>query len=552
MFSPAAPGRFNVINHEKIQSVATGLTAELGGGHELSLNYFFARSDTLSVIQADRINLQIPTSSPYYPGNGIVPTVPFLDDTMPVTLANADAAFLGNRVNNVINKASRITANLEGNVLGFDYQLYGLRSHQFTDYRQHGWNSSVLDGLSGVNGAPYINPFGPQSPEGQAFIDGNEVYDTTRTAEGALWDAGLTLQRDLFSLPAGAVKSAFAFEYSHETINFEQLPLASMLFNVTPVANASSEGQRDVYSVTGEVVIPVMDNLEIDASGRFDHYGDAGGTANPKVQVTYDVTPNINLHASFNKGFRAPTLYQTTRPDGFGFTTQNAANFDPVLCPNGAPDGGAGASFNFDCAGQYATLTGANPDLEPEKSRAYAAGVRIKIPDDVSQFGSIILSADFWDYHVDNVIATIPTNAIFANLDKPEFADFIIRCNETDPSLYPQTFGCGLSGAPANRIAFVEAFEQNLGVVNTNGIDVSLLWSAETDVGRFSINYHGAITTKYEAQQYAGSPFVSSLGKHTNGAFFGFPVFNYQHFLSFMYDRDQFHLQMQQRYKKRL
>ena len=41
------------------------------------------------------------------------------------------------------------------------------------------------------------------------------------------------------------------------------------------------------------------------------------------------------LRGSFNKGFRAPTLYEIYQPQALTFTTDNYD--DPTLCPGGTP-----------------------------------------------------------------------------------------------------------------------------------------------------------------------------------------------------------------------
>ena len=51
---------------------------------------------------------------------------------------------------------------------------------------------------------------------------------------------------------------------------------------------------------------------------------------------------NLLLRASYNQGFRAPTLYDIYSPNSITFTAD--AWDDPLLCPNGVPVAGADAS----------------------------------------------------------------------------------------------------------------------------------------------------------------------------------------------------------------
>ena len=51
---------------------------------------------------------------------------------------------------------------------------------------------------------------------------------------------------------------------------------------------------------------------------------------------------NLLLRASYNQGFRAPTLYDIYSPNSITFTAD--AWDDPVLCPGGTAVTGADAS----------------------------------------------------------------------------------------------------------------------------------------------------------------------------------------------------------------
>ncbi len=56
--------------------------------------------------------------------------------------------------------------------------------------------------MRGINGAPYLNPFGPQTPEAQAFLLANSVDGVLQTGEGTLSSLTGVASRQFGSLPA--------------------------------------------------------------------------------------------------------------------------------------------------------------------------------------------------------------------------------------------------------------------------------------------------------------------------------------------------------------
>jgi outer membrane receptor protein involved in Fe transport len=83
--------------------------------------------------------------------------------------------------------------------------------------------------------------------------------------------------------------------------------------------------------------------LSLTPSGRYDHNSQAGGSANPRVQLTADATPWMKFSASAARSFRAPTIDDLY----FVFT-----GVPPFISP-----------FN------------GNPNLRPERAWTYDAGV---------------------------------------------------------------------------------------------------------------------------------------------------------------------------------
>ena len=538
---------FITLSGEDQQSLVTNVTAKVFDDHVFTAQYFHSWSEIFNQFGAGRRSEVIPVASPYYPGGGTIPAIPGQDLTADVMTQNAQIGYRKERTNKINDWANRFLASLEGDFGNTNYELWAMHSESETEIANQLYDISINDGVPGLNGAPFINPFvgfDEQTPEAQAFIESTDLgVVTNRFGQSELTSAGLTISGDAFSLAAGSALYAVAVEYQDESIFLEELPVR--LLAGQSVA-AYENGQRDVWSLTGELLIPVTDSFEINASVRYDDYSDAGDTTNPKLLLSWDVSDVVNLHASFNTGFRAPTLYDVFRQRSFGFTSENPIQADPERCDTSVdpfvPLFPAEDDFFDVCRGQYSTLRGGNANLEPEESTAFVVGVDLRFPVGNGQLG---IRLDYWDYEVDNVIGPIDVIAIFEDLDK--FGGLIIRCNDLDPADLDLTLTCEDDPNGPNRIGAIEQFLQNLGTIRTSGYDVKLSWDSQVGNGLdLGISFNATIVDEYVQQRYAGDGLNSRAGTFlgTQG-----PVFEYQHYLAATLGKDKWRVRLQHRYK---
>jgi iron complex outermembrane recepter protein len=265
---------------------------------------------------------------------------------------------------------------------------------------------------------------------------------------------------------------------------------------------------------------------------RYDHYDDFGGTTNPKLLLTWEAIDGVlNVHGSYNTGFRAPTLFELYRPQTIGFLATR--HNDPVLCPNGVANTAAGAIAIRDCNRQFNSLTGANPDLEPVESDAFTAGV------DWNVVHGLVLGLDYWEYQVDKTVGVLASGAIFGDLGR--FGSSVVRCSQVAPALFTQ-MGC-VAGTPGDPIAYVDQGLANIGEIKTSGIDVSLNWSHDIGPGTVSFDYRGTYVDAYEFQRFPGDPFISKLGVFVDGA----PIVRYSHYATLAWDQGPWGAQLQNR-----
>ncbi len=149
-------------------------------------------------------------------------------------------------------------------------------------------------------------------------------------------------------------------------------------------------GSRDVYSVFGELALPLFDSdtlgsAELQAAVRYEDFGDGINTTDPKFAVLWQPIDTLSLRASWGQAFVAPSLGQLGGPVVFGL--QNI----PDRIAKGASDPG----------GFLQTPIPSNANLVPETSENFNIGFSWELIEDLT------LSADYWDFDfTDRLVVT--------------------------------------------------------------------------------------------------------------------------------------------------
>ena len=214
-----------------------------------------------------------------------------------------------------------------------------------------------------------------------------------------LWQAQATLAKSFFELPGGPLQVAVGVAYRHEAIDN---PSANAPNNDAPSERYYSinavgvEGSRNVKSAFFEVDAPVIDMLELKASGRYDKYSSGQKNFSPKFEAQFKPIRAIKLRGTYSRGFRIPSFNEAYGLPTTGYIT---TSIDPNTAAGAAFIAAHGNNAYSTQSYSYGLTATGNPSLKPEKSRAFTAGVVFEPTSRLS------FTVDYWNIHIKNLIS---------------------------------------------------------------------------------------------------------------------------------------------------
>ncbi len=490
----------------------------------VSLEYLQANNKLSTTISPTPLTgLTMSPGSPYYPGAGAVPANPAIDPTKDISLGWRQST-VGGRASEFKNDTNRWMLAWDGSYKGWDYNVTALQSKaDVTQNFTGGYVNSTMirNGLNGVGGAPYLNPFGAQTAAGQDYLMSSQVLGQVQNADGTLKDLTAVVSGEVTKLPAGPMMLAVGVEFMKDTADYtNNFALIRQAASSGLELTEDSNGSRRDNAVYAELNVPIVKTVEMNLALRYDDYSDFGSTWNPKISLRWQPTQQVLVRGSYNTGFRAPTLYDAYAPNSITYTAQNYD--DPLLCPGGVVNNAAGGVESRDCGQQFQQQQGGNLKLKPETSKAWTIGVLFQPTQ------AWTLGVDYWNYNVAESISVIGEDVIFG--DPTKYAANFVRCGALSPEDAAKLAATCGGGASPNTLAYIVNGTTNLGNYKTSGLDLQAGWqSAASDWGRFNVNYRGTYVMTYEYQLEQGGEFFNNNGVYFNGN----PVARYRQMLAF-------------------
>ncbi len=493
----------------------------LGADNTFSLEYFWARNTvSTSVAPTPLTGLPLTNASPYYPGGstGVPITNTNLNGNLPISVGWRTVE-AGPRQSEFDNTTQRILGTLDGAVLGWNYALNGYYSSSQVDNNFTGGyvnRTRVIDGLAGRNGAPFLNPFGPQTSAGAAYLNSVKVLGQVQDISGDLWGANLVVNKEIVNLPAGPMGLALGVDYRRETIDYvNNFALIRQAASSGLELAEDTSGNQSVSAFLAELNIPVIKDLEVGLAVRYDKYSDFSGVWSPKATARWQALDSLLLRGSYNQGFRAPTVFDLFQPNSITFTANSYD--DPVLCPGG--NAVPGADPSRDCQQQFQRQVGGNQQTKPEESDSWSVGFVLQPMKDLS------MSLDYWSTKVTGLIDSLPDSAVFGN---PTFyANKFVRCSQLTPAERLALQGTCDGQSAVDPLAYVIGTTQNLGDLEASGLDFNIQYTTPaSDWGRVRLGFSGTYLTKWQQQLVQNGEYYSALGQYSQEL--DFPAFRFQ------------------------
>ena len=245
----------------------------------------------------------------------------------------------------------------------------------------------------------------------------------------------------------------------------------------------------------------------------------SGAVNTYKLDLQWQIIADLKARASFNRAIRAPSLIELYTPQNVG---QIAIGNDPCApvgttpatatlaqCKNTgvtAAQYGNGGSTNTipqGTAGQLSQEQGGNPNLVPETSDSYTAGL-VFTPTSVR---NLTASIDWWRISLSDLVGTLPATIILSDCiatGNPQYCSQIVRNPVTG----------GLNGASPQSGGYIVQTNVNVAGGEDKGIDISANYKQglPSGFGNLLFSLIGTYTLNNTTTPYPGAPTYDCAG----------------------------------------
>jgi iron complex outermembrane recepter protein len=387
---------------------------------------------------------------------------------------------------------------------------------------------SVVNGTD-PNCVPW-NLFSPNSvtPAAAAYLatPGLRKGSTTQTVSqasiaGDLGDYGVRSPwaKDGLTVVAGAEyrKESLQLEPDEE---FQTFDLAGQGGAILPQA-----GQTSYKDLFGEFRIPFIEGrdffklLELHGTYRYSQLSSGGSADSYSADLSWSPIEQVKFRAGYARAVRAPNIVDLFAPQGnslFNMTADPCAGAAPTAtlaqCANTGVTAAQYGKIQGNAAGQYNQLVGGNPNLRPESSDTYTAGVVL------TPIKNLSFTADYYDIRINNEIAPgipapLTVNQCIATAN-PLFCGLITRDSLGTLWLLPQ--------------AHVTATNLNIASSGQTGVDLGADYRYRLAAyGSLQFNMVGTVISKSPTTPIPGLGSYDCVGLH--GATCGVPTPRWRH-----------------------
>lgn len=376
---------------------------------------------------------------------------------------------VGQRTDEITTDAGRAVVGAKGSLGTWDYEVgAGVAQSKTEQVSGNRVNAAVLEKAIAGGTYNFLSP-------GSGTIRASDLrINPARNATSDLSFVDAKVSGELMPLPAGALAMAAGVEYRRESLKDRPDPLSTGGF-ILGQGSTKTDGARNVVAAFAEFSAPVMRNLEAQLAGRYDRYSDFGSAFSPSLGLKWTPVREILVRGSAGKGFRAPTLTESSPSSATTFTSVS----DPL---NG------NRTFNI------GTVIQSNSALLPEKSKNYNFGAIFEPSKDFN------VGVEWYKIRQDNLVLRDSASFVISQAAKgnPLYTDKVIR----DPS-------------NLNTIVYVIRKMRNAAFVETSGVDLDAKLAVSLkEMGKltFTANYNYVISFDEASIGAAPDSYVNSNG----------------------------------------
>lgn len=324
-----------------------------------------------------------------------------------------------------------------------------------------------------------------------------------------------------------AVQVVVGFEFRRDYLELTPDSSDGLTVQREPVS-----GAVEVYEFFSELQVPLVQNrsffqeLSLHGAFRYSDYYDTTGTQSTySGGVTWQPVSDVRIRGQYQRATRSPNpieLFSPQADGGFilsagvnGLRDPCSGDFDPdtstpepaatfeQCARTGVTEAQYGQILD-NSTGEFDTLSGGNPNLDPEVSNTWTAGIVIT----PEMMPGLTLSVDYFSIDVNGFIGTVP----------PELA--LNNCLNSNDEFFCSLINRDSAGTLwlVDGESFIQATNINTGELRTSGVDLNVNYAFDLDNvgiangGEMRLNYIATVLSSFEEQSLPGEDFFDCAG----------------------------------------
>ena len=424
----------------------------------------------------------------------------------------------GGRADDYKTDANHLVVGIDSNLAGWDYKAtYTHSENTQKDQAVSGYMSSNKFNALVKSGA--FNPF-IMNPNASSILAPAVLHQNLLTTKSKIDVLSANTSKELFAMSGGTASLGMGVDFTKQSYQDQYSSISKgpgpqnpdKSWTDTQIGGGTGaqdlDATRQSWGAFGEMLMPVIKNLDVTAAVRYDSYeavkknnttyntdgsaaapgelGNAVSKATYKLSARFQPTETVLLRASYGTGFKAPTMNNVADP------VKNAGSSSFFPCPITNP-----TDYRFPyCRGaqEYGLLTKGNPNkgaagLKAEESDQMAFGIRFE------PMKSLTVGFDWWDVKLKNQIQSLSQDQIYTT---PALAD-----------KYIQLYFDPIQGS---KVIVAQLSPVNLATSHYQGLDWDATYRTPTPIGALSVNWSGTYMLKAE-QDVPGVGLEKSVGR---------------------------------------